>query len=259
MQLDRAVTDVLCYASQKIVDALDHFLLRLVVREDDIQRCAGEVLGEIAPVATNHVHTLDFSRSFEHALQNQILVLCFFFSFFGLNTFRGLVDEKRHVLFLLEQEEFLEHAVEFDLEELVQLVHLLLQLATERLGLLEVVAVCVDEDRIGITIDDLAIVFFIYQRSSRHTILYLEATLLLGKGDGLLEGISSDAGDQHGEGLGVETRVRETETAVHRVGRELERLLADVELRVFVGVNRLVLHQVFHLATSLHKRLQESR
>jgi len=63
----------------------------------------------------------------------------------------------------------LEHAVEFDLEELVQLVHLLLQLATERLGLLEVVAVCVDEDRIGITIDDLAIVFFLYIRDQVDT------------------------------------------------------------------------------------------
>src|SRR5690606_22973924 len=134
--------------------------------------------------------------------------------------------------------------VNVDLEQLEQLVDLLLHKAAElaagaartwrsrpaderrvqisslaprrprpyRFDVRQVVAAGVDEERVGVAVDDL------------------EVALLLGDGDGLLENVAAEARDHHGERLGVEARVRKAEAAVHAVGGELERLLPNVQL-----------------------------
>lgn len=53
--------------------------------------------------------------------------------------------------------------------------------------------------------------------------------------------------DERSERLGEEAGMRETEAAVHAVGRDLERLLPDIELGPLLGAQVRRFHQGLHL------------
>jgi hypothetical protein len=90
-------------------------------------------LGQSAELAALHVETLDLGRG--RAVR---------------------LDLERGVLLLLEQEHALEDAVEVNLEQSVLVVDELLERVGDHHRFLVVRDVRVDEDRVGVTVDDLA-------------------------------------------------------------------------------------------------------
>mmetsp|Transcript_35005 Transcript_35005/g.88191 ORF Transcript_35005/g.88191 Transcript_35005/m.88191 type:complete len:374 (-) Transcript_35005:1732-2853(-) len=115
------------------------------------------------------------------------------------------------VLFLLKKHEAAEHCVDFDLQLLVPLVHVGLDLLSRLHCLRVVLSLGVHEDRVCVTVDNLKL------------------ELLLNHGDRGLQGVSALRRDERGERLGVEAAVLESQAAVHGVGSQLQRQLANVK------------------------------
>ena len=211
---DGAGDEVLAALAEGLVDVLHH-VLRRTAGEDGVEDVVTLLLGERGPIATDDVETLLLHRG-DHAAA----------------AVRRPLHLERGVLLLLEQEHRLVHPVNLNLQELIALVHLLLHRVTNRHHLLQVVGVGVDHDGIGITVNDV------------HTEVALREI------DGGLQNLATLQGGELGEGLGVKPRSREPEATVHRVRRQLERQLADIQLLAHRGVT-LRLDHVLHLATAL--------
>ena len=69
----------------------------------------------------------------------------------------------------------------------------------------------------------------------------------------LQKNFSSSRRDESCQRLSEEPREREAETAVHRVGRQLQRHLANVVLHFLILGNVRVLEQVFDGPTRIHQ------
>eukprot|EP01033_Poteriospumella_lacustris_P004916 gene4916-gene5410 len=139
-------------------------------------------------------------------------------------------DDQRGVFLLLQQQHRTEDPIQIQFQRLVQLVHFPLHLQPQFFHLGQIVRI--DHDGIGITVN------------------HIQLQLIRRQIHRPLEGFTSLGRHQRRNGSGIETGKGETETTVHRVGRQLQRLLTNVQLLPLDGVT-FVLQQVLHLSTTI--------
>ena len=131
VKLDLPAAHIVADRDEILVYALDDDLRRLA-RQDLVQHVLRDRLGQRAVLAALHVEALDLRRGPE-----------------------AILDLDRGILFLLEQEQPLEDTVEVDFEKLVAIVDGLFQLRRDFQSLRKLRDVGIDEDGVGVPVDDL--------------------------------------------------------------------------------------------------------
>ena len=131
VELDLPAAHIVPDGSQILVYALNDDL-RGLARKDLIQHVLRHRLGQRTILAALHVEAFDLRRGPE-----------------------AVLDLDRGILFLLEQKQPLEDAVEVDFEKLVPVVDGLFQLRRDFECLRKLRDVGIDENGIGVSVDDL--------------------------------------------------------------------------------------------------------
>jgi hypothetical protein len=188
VELDLTTAHIVTDGREILVDALDDDL-RNLTRKDLIQHVLRDRLRQCTILAALHVEAFDFRRGSE-----------------------AIFDLDRGILFLLEQKQSLEDTVEVDFEKLITVIDGLLQLRRDFQSFRKLRDIGIDEDGIGVSVDDLRPDQQLASPSVKSSHIQLEAFCQLAR---VRQNLTTFERRQGCQWFGVEARVFKTKTAIH--------------------------------------------